>query len=213
MQRLRIKFSRGEELKYLSHLDLTRLWERSCRRAGIALAYSEGFTPHPRLSLASPLSVGVTSKAELMDIFIVNWTSPHLFVDRMNRELPGGIHIEAAHSVNPEMPSLQSQVSSAEYEVTVQSTMTEGEAMTAVAALLKLDELPWHHYRDTGVRHYDLRALIEDIRLIDFRDHTCTFFMRLRCDNRGTGRPEQVCKALGLSTHPVRIHRTRLLLQ
>ena len=50
MLRWRIRFSRGEELKYLSHLDLVRLWERGLRRAGVALAYSQGFSPHPHLS-------------------------------------------------------------------------------------------------------------------------------------------------------------------
>ncbi len=68
MQRLRTSFSRGEELKFLSHLDLMRLWERAFRRAGISLASSEGFTPHPRISLAAPLSVGTTGQAELMDV-------------------------------------------------------------------------------------------------------------------------------------------------
>ena len=70
MHRLRLKFSRGEQLKFLSHLDLMRLWERAFRRAGMELAYSEGFSPHPRISLAAPLSVGITSIAELMDVFL-----------------------------------------------------------------------------------------------------------------------------------------------
>jgi radical SAM-linked protein len=68
MQRLRLKFGRGEDLKFLSHLDLMRLWERALRRAGLPLAYSEGFTPHPQIALAAPLLVGVTSDAELMDV-------------------------------------------------------------------------------------------------------------------------------------------------
>ena len=70
MQRLRIKFRRGAEVKYISHLDIMRLWQRALNRAGIALAYSEGFHPHPKISLAVPLAVGVTSEAELMDIIL-----------------------------------------------------------------------------------------------------------------------------------------------
>jgi radical SAM-linked protein len=69
MNRLRIRFGRGQELKFISHLDLTRLWHRALRRAGVALAYSEGFNPHPRLSLAAPLQLGATSEAELMDVY------------------------------------------------------------------------------------------------------------------------------------------------
>jgi radical SAM-linked protein len=65
MQRLRIRFSRGEEIKYISHLDLMRLWQRALNRAGLEIAYSEGFNPHPRMSLAAPLALGVTSNKYL----------------------------------------------------------------------------------------------------------------------------------------------------
>ncbi|MBA7542465.1 hypothetical protein ES705_34786 [subsurface metagenome] len=66
MQRLRIRFCRGQEVKFISHLDILRLWQRALHRAGISVAYSEGFSPHPRISLAAPLPIGVTSQAELM---------------------------------------------------------------------------------------------------------------------------------------------------
>jgi len=56
MQRLRVRFCRGEEVKFISHLDLMRLWQRAIKRAGISVAYSEGFSPHPRISLAAPLA-------------------------------------------------------------------------------------------------------------------------------------------------------------
>jgi len=59
MFRLRVRFCRGEELKFISHLDIIRLWLRAMRRAGIPLEYTEGFSPHPRISLAVPLSVGL----------------------------------------------------------------------------------------------------------------------------------------------------------
>ncbi|MEJ2739412.1 MAG: TIGR03936 family radical SAM-associated protein, partial [Dehalococcoidia bacterium] len=52
MQRLRVRFGRGDEIKYISHLDLMRFWERAIRRSGLSLAYTEGFNPHPRISLA-----------------------------------------------------------------------------------------------------------------------------------------------------------------
>ena len=90
MQRLRIRFSRGEEIKYISHLDLLRLWQRALVRADIPLAYSEGFNPHPRMSLAVPLALGVTGEAELMDIFLAKWSSPHSFESAIGRQLPKG---------------------------------------------------------------------------------------------------------------------------
>jgi len=67
--------------------------------------------------------------------------------------------------------------------------------------------------RDTGPRRYDLRKLIETIWLIDWQDFDCLIGMRLRSDNRGTGRPEQVSIALGFNHYPRSIHRTKLILK
>ena len=117
MQRLRIRFSRGEEIKYISHLDIMRLWQRALNRAGMALAYSEGFNPHPRMSLAAPLALGVTSDAELMDIVLAKFVSPHSFTAAVGRQLPRGITISGVYNTPLTMPSLQSQVRQAEYTV------------------------------------------------------------------------------------------------
>jgi len=212
MQRLRIRFSRGEEIKFISHLDIMRLWQRALHRAEIPLAYTEGFNPHPRISLAAPLAVGVTSQAELMDIFCSKWVSPHFFTNAVSQQLPPGIEILQVYSVAPTIPSLQSQVGYAEYEVKLEMEKDKPEVEAALASLLSVEQLPWHHERDTGTRNYDLRALIDDLWLIDWRRGSCTIGMRLRCDSGGSGRPEQVAAALGFS-HPTSIRRTKLMLK
>ncbi len=66
--------------------------------------------------------------------------------------------------------------------------------------------------RDTGPKHYDLRPLIEDLWLESWQDYVFTLVMRLRCDSQGTGRPEQVTAALGLTDHPNLVHRTKIIL-
>src|SRR3989304_1593892 len=169
MQRLRIRFGRGEEIKFISHLDIMRLWDRAFHRARIPLAYSEGFNPHPKMSLAVPLAVGVTSEAELMDVFVVRPVSPHWFTQAVNQQLPPGITILGVFQTALTLPSLQSQVRYADYRVQLDTTENAAkEIETAVAALLSADHLPWHHKRDTGERTYDLRALIDDLRLVSF---------------------------------------------
>ena len=212
MQRLRLKFSRGEELKFLSHLDLMRLWERALRRAGLPLAYSEGFTPHPQIALAAPLLVGVTSDAELMDVSLSRWVSPQSFIVQIEKQLPSGIALLEVWPVGLNVPSLQSQVKFVEYKVEVETEKDCQEVEAALQSFLSMKELPWHHHRDTGDRYYDLRALVDDLRLIDCQDALCVLGMRLRCDEKGAGRPEQVTKALGFSKRPKSIHRTNLIL-
>jgi len=213
MHRLRTRFRRGEEIKFISHLDIMRLWERALHRAQIHLAYSEGFNPRPRISLAAPLSVGVTGEAELMDVFVTKSVSPHWFTNAVSRQLPHGIEILDVYQIAPGIPSLQSQVRYAEYEVEVSTEKSSKDIESSISGLLSVEHLPWYHHRDTGRRNYDLRPLIDDIWLIDWCHSYCTIGMKLRCDNSGSGRPEQVALALGFTAYPQLIRRTRLYLR
>jgi radical SAM-linked protein len=212
MQRLRLKFSRGDKLKYLSHLDLMRLWERAFRRAGLKIAYSEGFSPHPRISLAAPLVVGITGSAELMDVFLVKPASTQEFLQSVRPQLPDGIEILDISAVPPDSPSLQSRVRHAEYKLTMAAGNSEAQIRSSISSLLQSGSLPWHHARDTGERFYDLRPLIDDIWFVDRSEATVTIGMRLRCDPSGSGRPDQVARALGFEDMPVSIERTSLIL-
>lgn len=212
VQRLRLRFSRGEELKYISHLDLMRLWERVLRRSGIPMAYSEGFSPHPRISLAAPLPIGVTSEAELMDVVTDRAVSPYFFMHNTKRQLPRGIEVFEVLQVPLTSPSLQAQAQFIDYRVSDRSDKNMDEIQGAIAAVLQAEKLPWHHMRDTGPKYYDLRPLIEDLWLVSWEEHVFTLGMRLRCDSRGTGRPEQVTAALGLAEHPSVVHRTKIIL-
>jgi radical SAM-linked protein len=200
-------------VKFISHLDLMRLWQRALNRAGMPLAYSEGFNPHPRMSLAAPLPLGVTSEAELMDVVLAKFVSPHSFTAAVSRQLPPGIEIHQVYNTPLTMPSLQSQVRYAEYRVELETGKSQEEVKAAIASLLAIEHLPWQHQRDTGPRHYDLRALIDDLWLIDGNTGCGTIGMRLRCDSSGSGRPEQVAAALGFKQYPKSIHRTKLILK
>lgn len=213
MQRLRVRFHRGQEIKFISHLDIVRLWQRAFHRAEIPLAYSEGFSPHPRISLAAPLPIGVTGEAELMDILCTKWVSPHFLTAAVSQQLPPGIEILQVYQVALTMPSLQSQVRYTEYRVEVETEKGQKDIESAVTSLLSIKNLPWQHQRDTGTRNYDLRTLIDDLWLIDWHSGYCTIGMRLRCDNSGSGRPEQVATALGFTHYPQLIHRTKLILK
>ncbi len=211
MQRLRLTFTRGEEVKYIAHLDLMRLWERALRRVAIPLAYSQGFTPHPRLSLAAPLAVGVTSQGELMDILLERRMSPYVLMKALGPQLPRGIDLVAVQEVGVTVPSLQSLVRFAEYRVVVETGKSLEEAEAALGSFLARPSLPWQHLREGKPRRYDLRALVDDVWLLDGRPGEVTLGMRLRTDDQATGRPEQVALAMGFPQSPKLIHRTKLI--
>jgi radical SAM-linked protein len=213
MQKIRVKFSRGEKIKFISHLDITRLWERALRRSGVPLTYSQGFSPHPQISLAVPLSVGMTSEAELMDVVCDRPVTPQWFEGALSQQLPDGISITLVQAVAAQLPSLQSQVRFAEYRVLVKTEKTREEIEDMVNHLMSLKTLTWQHQRDTGAKTYDLRALVALLMLLEYEPGSVTLGMRLRSDNLGSGRPEQVTAALGFTQYPDSIHRTALILE
>ena len=216
-QRLRVTFGRGEEIKYITHLDLMRFWERALRRAGLPVAYSEGFSPHPQIALAAPLPVGTTSDAELMDVFLDQPIAPAVFMREASQQLPPAMRISAVEEAGLALPALQADVRFAEYEVDLPppggasgDTALE-DATRAVDVFLAAESVPWEHKRDDEVRSYDIRAQVAQITASASADGGVRLLMRLKNDNTGSGRPEQVVAALGLPA-PSRIHRTRLVL-
>jgi len=209
-QRLRVTFTRGDELKYITHLDLMRMWERALRRAEIPLAYSEGFSPHPQIALAAPLPVGVTSEAELMDVFLEEVMQPRAFAERVAPQLPPSVQIVRVAEAGLTLPSLQAEVRAAAYDVEVEEA-SEEEARRAAEAFLAKESVSWEHKREDETRTYDIRTLVHDITVAALENGAVRLHMLLRCDSSGSGRPEQVTAALGLPA-PRRIHRTRLLL-
>src|SRR3954467_9132187 len=102
MQRVRIRFAKGDEIKYVGHLDFIRFWERAMRRAALPLANTEGHHPHPRLALAAPLPVGYTSDAELLDIFLERLVAPMEAVRRLSAQMPSGIRLMEAVQLDPQ---------------------------------------------------------------------------------------------------------------
>ena len=148
-----------------------------------------------------------------MDVFVSRPVTPQWFEGAVNQQLPAGIKVLQVYQIPPVLRSLQSQVRFADYDVTVATGKSRQDIEAAIKDLLSLSSLPWQHQRDTGVKKYDLRLLIGNIKLIEWRTGFCILGMRLRCDNTGSGRPEQVTAALGFADRPVSVHRTALLLE
>ncbi|MBR7164608.1 MAG: TIGR03936 family radical SAM-associated protein [Clostridia bacterium] len=117
MIKYRFGYAKYGEAKYVSHLDLIRLFSRSFKRAHIPLTYSEGFNPHPKLAIGLPLSVGVTSECECMDVEVDRELKKE-DIDALNRSLPIGIHINGLCEKIPGTKKL-SDIRFAEYRVTV----------------------------------------------------------------------------------------------
>jgi len=213
MQRLRITFGRGEQVKYITHLDLIRLWERIFRRAGLPLLYSQGFTPHPKIAIAAPLAVGVTSEGELMDVEMERRVNTGYCLKRLIPQLPPGIEVLGIQEVSPRLPSLQSTVRFAEYRVRVVTEEPLPRLQERIAQIMQANTLPRERLRDKEVRRYDLRPLISNLWIRSFQPGAVILGMLLQTDEHATGRPDEVLAAMGLEEAPRDIHRVRLILE
>jgi len=205
-QRLRVTFAKGEEVKYISHLDLMRLWERALRRADVPLLHSQGYNPRPKISFASPLAVGITGQREMMDVMLERPLAPLDFASAVNRQLPVGVTLVEVQEVYATLPALQTQVQGAEYLATVAVREDTSQLEGRITSLLGSDQLP----RQRRGREYDLRPLLEKVWLETQEVGQYVLGMRLRAGEQGTGRPDEVLDELGLADQVKSITRTRL---
>lgn len=212
-QRLRLTFGQGETVKYISHLDLMRLWERALRRARLPIAYTRGFHPQPRIQFAAPLAVGFSGRREVMALWLQERVEPAEFADRVRAQLPAGLELLDVQEVEMRLPSLPSQVRGAEYAVAVEAEEPPEEMAARVAALLAAPEIKRQRRRKGRMREYDLRPLIEELRY-EGQEEGCGWhrlWMRLRVESGATGRPDELLAALELDRRPRRIERLRLI--
>ena len=120
LQRYRINFSKTKAMRYTGHLDLILTWERTFRRAGLPLSYSEGYNPRPVINLASPLPLGFISTAEIGDFWLSDTRSQFEVSEALTRSLPPGLAINAINEI-PEIhgKKLPGLVDRSEYMVSL----------------------------------------------------------------------------------------------
>jgi len=147
-----------------------------------------------------------------MDIMLRKRFSPYYLIKTVGEQLPRGIGLVGVELVALPLPSLQSQVRQAEYQVELETDKRAQEVEEALHSFMEKKQLPWQHRRDREIRKYDLRSLVDRLWLIKWRDSWCAVGMRLRTDSSATGRAEQVTLALGFPDPPRSIHRTKLIL-
>ena len=203
--RIRITFIKQGALRYTGHLDLHRLWERAARRAELPLAYSQGFHPQPKMNMAAALPLGFSSRCEVMDMKLEHDIPLGDLPTRLNTTLPSGLQVVEVEQVDERAPALQTQVASAEYEVTLSEPIDGSELGRKIDSVIESTTLP----RERRGKMYDLRPLIEELTLLpDGR-----IFMRLTAREGATGRPEEVLDVLEIAFEETRIERTHLIFQ
>lgn len=118
MKKLRLAFKKGEQLRFLSHLDYAQAVERTIRRAGIAMAYSEGFNPHMKISFSSALALGITATCEYADLDILEDIPVDAVIARLNHVAPPGLEVIDGCEMPNKVRKMMAICNYAVYEVT-----------------------------------------------------------------------------------------------
>lgn len=180
---LRVRFIRGERVKYVSHLDLMRTFERATRRAELPIAYSQGFNPHPNMVFGLPLSVGVTSEGEYADFDISEDMEENEFLTRINSALPEGL-IATNCKVHSEKSNIMKEIAGAAYDVLI-STEEKLEAswlVSKIHELMKEDKILVIKESKGKKKEVDIKPMVygiavangANIEYINF-DNSCSF--------------------------------------
>jgi radical SAM-linked protein len=205
-QRWRIVFARGEEARYLSHLDTVRAWERAFRRGDIPVATSEGFSPRSKLVFAAPLQLGMLAEHELADVFLSERLSAPDLRDRLAAGMPRGYLVVDLHDVWIGAQALAPQLVAADYRMTLLN-VERGDVERAVARLMASERLPRERRKEARSIPYDLRPLLLDLRAREAdpaafpleagQMNATGLWMRLRhTQDAGSGRPDEAVAAL-----------------
>ena len=209
-QRFRLLFRKSERVRYISHLDVLRYWERAIRRAGLPLSYSQGFTPHPKLAFASPLPLGFLAEAEVLDVTLEERVDPDTFRARLQPETTEDLAVVSITEIALSTPQPQAVLLWADYSAEL-DTMDPGVARQAVDAFLARSEFTWSEEKKEKTKTYNLRPAVASLSAAP-SDGGTLLTMRLQADAALTARPEQVIAALFPGEVASIITRTGLVL-
>ena len=186
-QFFRARFSKQGDVRFTSHHDLMRLFERAIRRAQLPVAMSQGYNPRPQISLPAPLSVGFWGENEVVDFELCSWLRPAEVQERLAVQLPVGIDLFSLRAV-PTRPDRQPRHFS--YRI----PLMEGHPVTqeALKDLLGTDEIIVERQKKGKVKEKNIAQFLRAARVVENQLH-----MLLAMTNRGTARPEEVLRALG----------------
>lgn len=203
--RIWLQFAKEHPLRYLSHLDLMRTWQRALRRARLPVAHSEGFNPHPKMAFASALAVGVTSDAEYLDTYFTRFVTEQDMA-QLQAVLPNGLHIMAWRAVPDAAPALMSVIGAARWELSADPKSIPG-LQRRINKLMAEDELTIIRQGKKGTKTADIRPLVYELSA---DEKTGQILMLLAAGGDGGARPRDVLALLDLPQYEPRLRRKAL---
>ncbi len=207
MYRYRILYHKLDAIKYTSNLDLYKVWERSCRRANLPLTYSQGFHPQPKINLACPLPLGITSLVEIVDIWLDEIFEKNTLHLRLEKAVPPGIKIQNIEVIPATEPAVQTTILAARYQASYYGNIEPAKLAGLIELTLNQGEI----IRNRRNKQYNLRPLILSLSIFQPKHKSAGIEMLLSASEGKTGRPDEVLFQLGLDPSQADITRVELI--
>ncbi len=195
--KIRVRFEKQGPARFIGHLDVMRYFQKVMRRADIPVRYTEGFSPHQVMSFASPLSVGLSSRGEYMDIEVLESESSEKMIARLNAVSAEGITVTGWRLLPDRAANAMSMVGAADYTFGFSAEAApenEQEIYRVFIAFCGKSEIPYTKQTKKGPRGTDLRPYIYECSLKDGR-----IFLKAASGSSANLKPEQLLEAFYLS--------------
>ena len=161
--KLRMRFGKEGIVKFIGHLDIMRYFQKAFRRANVDIKYSQGYHPHPCLSFASPLGVGLESRGEYLDMEVNSYDDLEAMKDAVNAQMVEGIVVYSIHHLPDQAKNAMSIIAAADYEVGFREGMAPcdmDQLKSAMAHFMAQDEIRVIKKTKKSEREIDIRPLI-----------------------------------------------------
>lgn len=172
MPKYRLEYAKLEMARYLSHLELLRIFHRAFRRANLPLAMSEGFNPHQRLSFGPPLGVGVAGRSEYLDLSLEETVPVRTTLEAIFKQLPTGLVARELLTLPPSASGLGKVIDCARYMVEIRRDQAENVDWQSLIEELTGDPEPWIYTRAKDGKSFDVKIGVQAARVTPVDDGT-----------------------------------------
>jgi len=196
--KIRIKFSKQGNMKFIGHLDIMRYFQKAMRRADVDIRYSEGFSPHQIMSFAAPLGVGLTGSGEYLDIEVLSTEPSCRMVERLNAVMVEGMEVLSYKRLPDSAGNAMALVAACDYTVRLREDYENGLSMTpdeffkGLVEFIENGNLEIVKKTKKGEKLVDLRPLIYEYRLTEGGSG---IFLKLSSGSAANIKPELVLEA------------------
>ncbi len=194
----RVRFSKTGKMRFLSHHDVLRMFERALRRTGLPLRMTEGYNPHPILSFPTALGLGIESLDEVMEFELSTWTAPRAILQQLGAQLPDGFAVTGVEAFARQARSF---VDFVEYEADAPGQ--GGGVADRIRDFLGRAEARIERKSDKGTKTVEIRQYV-----IGLEAEGEKIFLRIRVTDAGTAKPEEVLRTIGIEPARARVRKT-----